>query len=325
MSVRPRSVLAAAAAVALLAAGCSAGSGDAEADGVRIGVTQIVTHPSLDLVVQGFKDALADAGIEATYSEHNAQGESSNAATIAGALRDDANLDLVLAVATPTAQAAVAAVTEIPVLFAAVTDPVSAELVPSWEASGTIVTGTSDLNPEARPLEMIREIVPGATTIGVLYSSSEVNSEVQVAALEEQAGPLGMTIRRSAITNSSEVATGAQALAGVDAIYIPTDNTVVSALEALVDFAQTNQIPLFSADTDSVSRGVIASRGVDYYALGRHTGEMAVRILTGEAEAGEIPTLVVTDTQIVVNPTAAASQGVTLGEELLAGAEVVGE
>lgn len=323
MTVRLRSVLAVT-VLALVATGCSGGGGEGS-DGVRIGVTQIVSHPSLDLVVQGFKDELADAGFEATYDERNAQGESNNAASIAGAFRDDADMDLVLAVATPTAQAAVSAVTEIPVLFAAVTDPVSAGLVPGWEASGTNVTGSSDLNPEARPLEMIREIVPEATTIGVLYSSSEVNSEVQVAALEEQAGPLGITIRRSAITNSSEVATGAQALAGVDAIYVPTDNTVVSALEALVDFAQTNQIPLFSADTDSVSRGVIASRGVDYYALGRQTGQMALQILRDGAAAGDIPTLVVTDTTIVVNPSAAAAQGVTLSDELLANAEVVGE
>ena len=320
MSRRP--VIAAALALGLLATGCTADS-DASDDAFKIGVTQIVTHPSLDLVVQGFQDALEDAGVEVVYDEQNAQGEPSNAASIAGAFREDSSLDLILAVATPTAQAAVGAISDRPILFAAVTDPVSAELVPHWEASGTNVSGSSDLNPEADPLGLILEVVPDATTVGVLYSSAEINSEVQVAALEAEAAERGITIKRSAITNSSEVAIGAQALEGVDALYVPTDNTVVSALEALIDFAQTNKIPLFSADTDSVSRGVVASRGVDYYALGYQTGEMAVRILVGGEAVGDLPTLVVTDTAVVANPAAAEAQGVTLSEEFLAGAEGV--
>lgn len=207
-----------------------------------------------------------------TYDEQNAQGDSSNAASIAGAFADDDGIDLILAVATPTAQAAVSAIGDKPILFAAVTDPVAAELVPSLEA---------------------------------------------------EADELGIFVQRSAITNSSEVAVGVQALEGVDAIYVPTDNTVVSALEAVVDFAETTQTPLFVGEADSVVRGGIATRGLDYYEMGKQVGEMAVQILRDGIDVGTLPTLVVTDTEIIVNPDAAAAQGVTLSDEFLATAVLV--
>jgi putative ABC transport system substrate-binding protein len=284
----------------------------------KVGITTIVQHPSLDLIAKGFKDVLSEQGLEITYDEQNAQGEASNAATIAGGFAEDKSIDMVLAIATPTAQAAVQAISDRPILFAGVTDPIAAGLVPGEGASGTNVTGTSDLNPNAKPVELIQEIVPGVKTIGTLYSSAETNSEIQVETYRQAAEALGISLEAQAIANSSEVATGAQALAGVDAILIPTDNTVVGALDAVIEFANQNKIPLFTADAESVEKGSIAARGISYYELGRRTGEMAVRILTGGEDPGQIPFLVVQETELKYNSQAAKAQGAELPEEILA-------
>jgi putative ABC transport system substrate-binding protein len=296
---------------------------DAEAVTFNIGITQIVDHPSLNLIKDGFKDALAQAGIDATYDEQNAQGDQSNAATIAGSFAADPSIDLILAIATPTAQAVVQQITDRPILFAGVTDPVDAGLVPSFDPSGTNVTGTSDLNPNARPVELVQEVIPTVETIGVLYSSAEANSEVQVEAYETEAEALGIEIKPQSITNSSEVMTGAQALEGVDAILIPTDNTVVSALDAVIQFAERAQIPVFSADAESVERGTVATRGISYYDLGLRTGEMAVQVLRDGVDPGTIATLVVQETELKVNPESAERMGVTIPDALLAEATIV--
>jgi len=307
----------------LTLAGCGSGGGSGKS--FHIGVTQIVQHPSLDLIVDGFRDVLKEAGIEATYDETNAQGDVNNAATIAGRYAEDSSIDLVLAIATPSAQAAVQAITDRPVLFAGITDPVAAGLVAGTGPSGTNVTGTSDLNPTANPVTLISELVPGTKTVGVLYSSAEMNSEVQVAAFKAEAEPLGITINDRAISNSSEVVTGMEALAGVDAILIPTDNTVVSALDAVIDYCNQHRVPLFTADAESVVRGSIATRGISYYELGRRTGEMALKILVDGEKPGDIPFLVVTDTELKYNSKAALAQGVEFPPEILEGAVDVAE
>jgi putative ABC transport system substrate-binding protein len=323
--------IAAACAMALSLAGCS-GSAPGDDDGQsggsrtpRIGITQIVDHPSLNLIREGFKDALAEAGIEAEYDEQNAQSDQSNAATIAASFAADQSLDLIVAIATPTAQAVVQQISDRPILFAGITDPVSAGLVPTFEASGTNVSGTSDLNPNAHPVELIQEIIPDVATVGVLYSSAEANSEVQVEAYEAEAAPLGIEIKRQAITNSSEVVTGAQALSGVDAILVPTDNTVVSAMESVILFAEQAQVPIFTADAESVALGTVAARGISYYDMGKRTGEMAVQILRDGVDIGTIPTLVVEETELKINPGAATRMGITVPEAVLADAVIVGD
>ncbi|MDR1294270.1 MAG: ABC transporter substrate-binding protein [Bifidobacteriaceae bacterium] len=297
--------------------------GDGETVSVTIGITQIVDHPSLNLIKDGFKDALAQAGIDASYDEQNAQGDQSNAATIAGSFAADPSLDLILAIATPTAQAVVQQITDRPILFAGVTDPVAAGLVPSFDPSGTNVTGTSDLNPNARPVELVQQVMPDVQTIGVLYSSAEANSEVQVEAFEAEAEALGIEIKPQSITNSSEVMTGAQALEGVDAILIPTDNTVVSALDAVIQFAEQSKIPVFSADAESVERGTVATRGISYYDLGVRTGEMAVQVLRDGVDPGSIATLVVEETELKVNPVSAERMGIVIPDDLLSEATIV--
>ncbi|MDR2348057.1 MAG: ABC transporter substrate-binding protein [Bifidobacteriaceae bacterium] len=314
----------AAVAAALLAGGLAAcGSSDSET--YQIAITQYLAHPSLDAITQGFKDALADKGVEVEYTYDDAQGEQANTATIAGKYAADGDLDLIVAVATPSAQAVVAQERDRPVLYAGVTDPVAAGLVPAWEASGTNVSGTSDLNPEGKPAALIEEIMGkgNVKTIGYLYSLGEKNSEVQLDALRAEAEALGMEVKESGIANSSELVAGAQALADVDVIFVGTDNTVVTGLEQVVAFGQENQIPLFVADAASVERGAVATRGIDYYQLGVRTGEMAYEILVEGKKAGDIPSLQVTDTQVVANPEAAEAFGLTIPAAILEGAEVV--
>lgn len=312
-------------ATALLATACGGGTAvDDETSGtggetVKIGITQIVTHPSLDASRDGFKAALADAGYTVEYDEQNAQGDQSTAASIAGTFAS-ADLDLILAIATPTAQSVVQAVTDTPILFTAVTDPVSADLVESLEAPGGNATGTSDANPVKEQLALIKRLDPEAKTVGIVYSSGEVNSEVQVEWAKEAAVELGLEIKEAAVSTSAEVQQAAESL-DVDAFYVPTDNNVVSALESIIQVAETKKILTIAAEGDSVARGTVATYGISYYDLGYQTGEMAVKILKGEAEPASMPVETQTDLQLYLNKGAAARMGVTIPEDLLAEAD----
>lgn len=313
-------------ATALLATACGGGAtdtattdGTAAAESVSIGITQIVAHPSLDAARDGFKAALADAGFDVTYDEQNAQGDQSTAASIAGTFAS-ANHDLILAIATPTAQSAVQAISDTPILFTAVTDPVSADLVASLEAPGGNVTGTSDANPVREQLQLVTRLAPDAKRVGIVYSSGEVNSQVQVDWAKEAAAELGLEIVEAAVSTSAEVQQAAESL-DVDAFYVPTDNTVVSALESLIQVAEAKQLLTIAAEGDSVSRGTVATYGIDYYKLGYQTGEMAVKILRGEADPATMPVETQSELQLYLNLGAAARMGVTIPEDLRAEAD----
>lgn len=294
----------------------SEGSSDETTEGmaISVGITQIVDHPSLNVSIDGFKDALADAGYDVDYDEQNAQGDVSTASTIAGNFAA-AELDLVLAVATPTAQAAAQNITETPVLFTAVTDPVGAGLVESMEAPGANVTGTSDANPVAEQLALVKELAPDASTVGIVYASGEANSETQVEWAREAAVDLGLTIEVATVSTSAEVQQATESL-DVDVFYVITDNTVVSALGALLQVAETRQVPVIAAEGDSVGEGAIATFGISYYDLGYQTGEMAVRILNGDDPAS-MGVEVQTDLDLYLNLGAAERQGVTIPQSLL--------
>ncbi|MDR1852576.1 MAG: ABC transporter substrate-binding protein [Propionibacteriaceae bacterium] len=308
----------------------SAGTESSEAKvTAKIAITKFLAHPSLDLIADGFKEAVAEAGIDATYVEDDAQSEVANTTTIAAKYASDSSIDLILAIATPSAQAVVNAVTDRPVLYAGVTDPVAASIVPSWEASGTNVTGTSDLNPEGKPLGLILEAMgtDKVKKVGFPYTLSEKNSEIQLQALKDEAEGTGVEIIGVGVSNASELTQALSSLKdkGVDAIHVGTDNTIVSAIEQVVSFGQENKIPVFTLDTNSVEQGSVAARGIDYQMLGVHTGEMAVQILKDGTDPGTIPQLQVTDTEIVANPTAAKKYGLELPEAFLADAKIVGE
>ncbi len=317
-------------ALALTACGGSGGSGvGAESEGAgsgaesaasgesySIGVSQLVSHPSLDAALAGFEQGLEDSGLDVSVDVQNAQGEQATASTIAGTFASG-DVDLVLAIATPAAQAAAQAVTDIPVLFTAVTDPVSAKLVASNEAPGGNVTGTSDANPVLEQLTLLTELDPEARRVGIVYSSGEANSEVQVEWAQEAAAELGLEIVEAAVSNSSEVQQAANSLADVDALYVPTDNAVVTSLEALIGVAQDRQIPLIPAEGDSVARGGVATYGISYEKLGAQTAEMAVRILTEGADPAAMPVETLSQPELYVNPTAAESMGVEIPQSIL--------
>jgi putative tryptophan/tyrosine transport system substrate-binding protein len=300
------------------ACGSSASSEGNAAEGatesVEIGISQIISHPSLDAANEGFKKALADNGYvegeTVTYDEQNAQGDQATATSIAGKFASDKK-DLILAIATPTAQAAVQAIVDTPILFTAVTDPVSADLVESMDAPGSNVTGTSDRNPVEEQLALVKELNPDAKSVGIVYSSGEVNSGVQVEWAKEAGKKLGLEIKEAAISNSTEVQQAAESL-DVDAFYVPTDNAVVSALESLIQVAESKKVLTIAAEGDSVKRGTVATYGINYEKLGYQTGEMAVKILKGEAEPASMPVETQTELELYVNTAAAKRTGVTL-------------
>ncbi|MGO1235102.1 ABC transporter substrate-binding protein [Microbacterium gubbeenense] len=315
------------AATALFAVSACSSSGEESAGGdetMKIGVLQFVQHPALDAATEGFKEALDDAGVDVEYDDQNAQGEVPNTNTIATTFASD-DLDLVFTVATPAAQAATQAILDTPVLFTAVTDAEAAGLVDSNDAPGANVTGTSDLNPVADQLALLAEIAPDAKTVGVVYSSGEVNSEVQVDLAKEAAADLGLTIKEATVSNSSEVQQATQSLGDVDAIYVPTDNTVVSGIAALIQVAEQKQIPVVSGDSGPVDGGAIATIGIDYTKLGHQTGEMAAKILQDGADPAEMAVETSNDVELIINPAAAERMGVELPDSVTERADTVVE
>ncbi|MDN5755230.1 MAG: ABC transporter substrate-binding protein [Arthrobacter sp.] len=312
-------------ATALLATACGSSGGSGESSGsadatepVKIGISQYVSHPSLDAVTEGFKKGMKDAGYtgdKISYDLQNAQADASTNTAIMNQFSQD-NLDLVLAVATPAAQAAAQAITDAPVLFSAVTDPVEAKLVKSVEEPGGNVTGTSDKNPVKEQMELLKELAPDAKSVGIVYSSGEVNSTVQVKWAKEAAADLDLEIKEAAISASSEVQQAAESLK-VDAYYVPTDNAVVSALEGLLQTAQSKKVPVIAADGESVKRGATATYGINYEKLGVQTADMAVKILKDGEKPADMPVETLTDVELYVNTAAAKKAGVEIPQDMI--------
>lgn len=306
-------------------AGCGPGM-------TKIGITQIVTHPALDANRQGFIDQMVEEGFiegeNVAYDYRTPEGDMTVAASIAQKFVTD-EVDLILAIATPTAQACVQAVegTDIKIVFGSVTDPVAAGLVDSWDNPGGSVTGISDWADVATQIQLLVDIMPDAKKLGVIYNAGEVNSVVQVDELKKVAPGLGITeIVEATAATTADVLAAAQSLVGrVDVIWIPTDNTVVSAFESVVKVSEENMIPLFAADVATVERGAIGTPGIDYYQLGRECGQVAARILRGENPA-DIPVKKVDMTDLFLNPSAAERMGITIPQSVLDKAtNIVGE
>jgi len=317
-------------AAALLLTACSSDSGTTDPtttaasgdDAYSIGINQLVQHPALDAATAGFKEVLDEAGVEVTYDEQNANGEQATALTIAQQFAGK-NLDLVLAVATPAAQATAQNITDIPVLFTAVTDPVSAELVDSEEAPGSNVTGTSDVAPIEDQLDLLKELVPDARTVGIVYASGEVNSQVQVDLAREAAVSRDLEIKTQTVTTANDIQQAVEALGDVDAIYVPTDNMVVAGIASLIQVAEQKQIPVIAAEGGTVEGGAVATLGINYKELGRQTGEMALRVLRDGADTATMPVEKATEFTYVINEDAAERLGVTIPQRILDEAETV--
>lgn len=326
-SRRALAVVGLTAAAALTLSGCaSTDSGsEASADSVTVGISQFVQHPALDAATAGFKEAFKEAGYvegeTVVFDEQNAQAEVPTAGTIAESFAGNKDIDLVLAVATPSAQAAVNSITEVPVLFTAVTDGVEAQLVASNEAPGANVTGTSDAVPEEaleQQFQLLKEIKPDAKTVGIVYASGEVNSEVQVKNATAVAKKHGLEIKTSTVTTGADISSAAEALGKVDAFYVPTDNVVVAGIASLVKVAETNKIPVIAAEAGTVEGGALATVGIDYFALGKQTGAMAVKILKGEAEPATMPVEFADTLASTYNSAAAKAIGIELPESITA-------
>ena len=305
----------------------TAGSGSEgeAAKAVKIGVLQFVGHPALDAAYEGFKAALAEAGYvegdNVTFDYQNAQGDMGNCSTMASTLVNG-GCDLILAIATPAAQAVASATEErqeIPVLVTAVTDPEDAGLVESNEMPGRNITGTSDLTPVKQQMELLTQLVPEAKTIGFLYSSNEVNSEFQIKMAREAAEGLGLAYEEFTVSNSNEVQLVAQSMLGkVDAVYSPTDNIIAQTVSTVAQICIDGKLPFIVGEVSMVEQGGLASYSVDYLLLGRITGEQAVEILKNGAKPAEMPIRYQEEYELVINEDTAAALEIEIPEELLA-------
>lgn len=291
-----------------------------------VAITQIVEHPALDAVYQGVKDQLAEQGYKEgenlTVMHESAQGNSAIASQIARKFIGE-QPDVIVAIATPSAQTVAAAARNIPVVFSAVTDPVGAKLVQSLEAPGANITGVSDMLPLDKHLDMLQRVMPDAKRIGTVYNPGEANAVSLVNMLEERLAARGLELVKAAATKTSEVLGAARSLVGeADAIYLTTDNTVISAAEAVISVGERADIPVFAADTATVERGAVAALGFNYYEHGRQTGKMVYRVLEG-ADTATMPVETMDTLDLFVNPAAAERMGITLSEDFVKEAKEV--
>ena len=253
---------------------------------LKVGVIQLVEHAALDANYKGFVDGLAEAGyvngqnIKIDYQ--NAQGEQANCVTIAEKLINDRS-DLIFAIATPAAQAVANLTKKIPILVSSVTDPESAKLVLKNTNPGNNVSGTSDLTPCEKQIDLLRKICPKAETVGMLYSSNEQNSYFQIALAKAACDKLGLKYIDGTVSNSNEIQQVTQSLCGkVDVIYTPTDNMIAAGMSLVSQVATENKIPTIVGEQGMVEAGGLATYGINYYELGKQTGAMAALILKGE-------------------------------------------
>lgn len=283
-----------------------------EKETVRIGVSQIVEHPSLDAIREGIYQGIADGGfilddnLEIDYL--NSQGSMENANTIANEFSSK-DYDLVVGITTPSAQALFNKVKETPIVYSAVTDPVSAGL------EGDNITGVSDMTPVDKQLDLMMELLPETKTVGMIYNSGELNSEIQVNMAREALEARGLTLEVKGITNSNEVSLALDAiLDNVDVLYVQKDNTVASAFPVVVKKADEKNVPIIGAVKDYVDQGALATDGPSEYEIGYQTGEMVARILKGESPK-DIPAETVIRTKKDYNTETAERYGVEIPAE----------
>lgn len=292
-------------------------------DEYKISIEQFAEHGSLDNCREGFLEGLKEEGIEEgknlTVEYKNAAADMGTAGQISASFVTS-DTDLICGIATPSAQSCFNAAmeTEIPVIYTAVTDPVAAELADEEGNPAGEVTGTSDKLPVEQQLEMIRTMLPEAKIIGILYTTSEANSESAIKEYEALASDYDFTIETAGITATSDIPLAAQGLLEkVDCLTNLTDNTVVSSLPAILEMANEKNIPVFGSEIEQVKIGCLAAEGLDYIALGRQTGKMAAQILKGEAKASQLPYETIEEASFYVNRKVAENLGVEVPEELL--------
>ncbi|HEM5651305.1 TPA: ABC transporter substrate-binding protein [Streptococcus suis] len=293
---------------------------------VKIGVLQFVTHDSLDEIYKGIKAGLEEGGYTTTDNLEidfmNAEGDQSQVQTMSKKLVDNGN-ELLIGIATPAAQGLANATTELPIIMGAVTDPVGANLVTDLKNPGGNITGVSDQTPVADAVSLIKEITPDAKTIGVLYSSNEDNSKIQVAEFKAAAEEAGYTVLEYAVASSNEIAATVEvASSKADVLFTPVDNTVASAFSTVVSVANKTKTPIFTSVEDMVEGGGIASVTLSQYDLGVATGKMAAKILDG-ANPADTPVQIFNEGTVVVNQKVAKELGITLSDDVISKASKV--
>lgn len=295
---------------------------------VNVGIIQLAEHAALDAANKGFVKGLEDNGykenVNIKFDRQNAQGDHSNLQNIANRFVSN-KVDLICAISTPAAQSVANATKEIPIVGTAITDYVAAKLVASNQEPKTNVTGTTNMNAIDKHLDLLLKIAPKAKQIGVIYNSSEVNSQVQVRILKEFAEARGLSVREATVTTVNDIQQAAQSLvaANVDAVYVPTDNVVASGMPVLALITNEARIPIICGEAEMVKNGALATIGIDYYKLGLQTGAMAARILDGKDKPAHMPIESLKELKTTVNAGAAAKLGITIPPEVLQGAEII--
>ncbi|EJL6464367.1 ABC transporter substrate-binding protein [Vibrio cholerae] len=308
-------------ATAVLAGAALLSSQSIMAKTAKVAVSQIVEHPALDATRQGLLDGLKAKGYEEgknlEFDYKTAQGNPAIAVQIARQFVGE-NPDVLVGIATPTAQALVSATKTIPIVFTAVTDPVGAKLVKQLEQPGKNVTGLSDLSPVEQHVELIKEILPNVKSIGVVYNPGEANAVSLMELLKLSAAKHGIKLVEATALKSADVQSATQAIAEKsEVIYALIDNTVASAIEGMIVAANQAKTPVFGAATSYVERGAIASLGFDYYQIGVQTADYVAAILEGK-EPGSLDVQVAKGSDLVINKTAAEQLGITIPEAVLA-------
>ncbi|MBE5961469.1 MAG: ABC transporter substrate-binding protein [Lachnospiraceae bacterium] len=305
---------------ALTACGTKETSSSPDTKVSKIGVCQLVTHDALDASYQGFVDGLKDAGYvegeNITIDYQNAQGDASNCNTIATKLVNE-DCDLILAIATNAAQSCANATKDIPILVTAVTDPAEAGVVETNEVPGGNVSGTSDLTPVKKQMELLVKLLPEAKKVAILYCSSETNSQIQADMAKTEAESLGLETQFATISSLNEVQQVVQSLVGkVDVIYTPTDNMIASGMDTVAMIANGNGVPIICGEEGMVEKGGLATYGINYYNLGKQTAAQAVKILKGEAEPAAMPIEYLEDVTLKINEEVATELGISIPDDL---------
>ena len=315
--------------LALGVMGCGGDKKEApkKAEKVNVGIVQLVEHAALDAANKGFVEGLASKGYKEgqniAYDRQNAQADQSNLQNIAHRFVNN-KVNLICAIATPAAQTVANVTSDIPIVATAVTDYKTAKLVKDNAKPGTNVTGTTDMNPVEQQLDLLLKVVPNAKSVGTIYCSSEVNSQLQVDILKKAATAKGVTIKEATVSNVNDIQQAARSLVGkVQAIYVPTDNVLASAMPTLVSVTEEAKLPVICGEGGMVKAGGVATLGVDYYKLGFQAGEMAADILGGKSKPADMAIQAQKEFKAMVNVKEAEKIGLKVPEDVLKGAELV--
>lgn len=306
--------------------GQSTGTTDnVEGEKLIVGVVQLMEHQSLDNAKDGFVETLEKSGLNIEIETENAQGEITNAKTIVDKFVSD-KVDLIYAIATPAAEAAMSATTEIPIVFSAVTDPVEAQLVESVENPGGNITGTSDMVDVNSQLKLFKELNPDTKTIGIIYSADESNSLLQVKSVEALAPQLGLEVKTVSIHTLSDIPQATESIVKeIDALYLLSDNKVSSSTTVVTEIMNREKVPVVATVEADVQQGALISIGIDYTRLGEISAEKALEILRDNKAPSEVPVYMPNEFAKIINEETLNALGLDINADVFKGTEKVGQ